>query len=52
MDDDYPWPCDLRIAHGPHENPVVNGETVIVGETTCPGVAAHPNTMIGRAPKE
>lgn len=29
----YAWPCDLRIAHGRHDD--------------CPGVPAHPDTMIG-----
>lgn len=31
--EDYEWPCERRVAHGPH------------GE--CPGVKAHPNTQIG-----
>ncbi len=30
---EFEWPCDLRIAHGPHGD--------------CPGVKAHPATMIG-----
>lgn len=31
----FEWPCDRREAHGPHDG--------------CPGVKAHPNTMIGGA---
>lgn len=37
---EYEWPCDKRKPHGEHEVP----------EGTCPGVRAHPNTMIGREP--
>ena len=33
--DRFEWPCDLRIAHGGHDD--------------CPGVSAHPLTMIGGA---
>lgn len=29
----FRWPCERRTAHGPHDG--------------CPGVAAHPLTMIG-----
>lgn len=32
---EFKWPCDRRVAHKPHGN--------------CPGVKAHPNTMIGKA---
>ena len=31
---EFDWPCELRIAHGPHAG--------------CGGVKAHPSTMIGR----
>jgi hypothetical protein len=34
-DDHFQWPCGRRVAHGPHGK--------------CPGVKAHPNTMIGRS---
>lgn len=50
------WPCDRRDAHGPHPAPVLHGcppegaaavwPTEPPGE--CPGVRAHPGTMIGR----
>ena len=49
---DYNWPCDLRIAHGPHD--IRNerlSDVLAPGDLPfrkCPGVQAHPNTMIGR----
>jgi hypothetical protein len=49
---DFDWPCDLRVAHGPHE---VEIEGIMLPTVPpkpmmreCPGVKAHPNTMIGR----
>lgn len=39
---EFVWPCDKRIAHGPHKIETKSGWY------TCPGVRAHPNTMIGR----
>ena len=35
---EFEWPCDRRVAHGPH--------------LTCPGVDAHPLTMAGGSYKE
>lgn len=46
------WPCDKRVAHGPH--PVWVRDTVSPDpkamrvERDCQGVKAHPDTMIGR----
>lgn len=56
----FKWPCDRREAHGPHERrctgfddgkpgkpkvyPTGDGMTY---EKDCPGVSAHPATMIG-----
>lgn len=44
---DFQWPCDLRIAHGPHPIRYYSLSTRKVKERECPGVRAHPNTMIG-----
>lgn len=44
---EFDWPCDLRIAHGPHV--IVTSEGVRRSRIKkCPGVRAHPDTMIGR----
>lgn len=59
------WPCERRDAHGPHKrtwvgvkggisgNPKVYlmGDGSVTTEQLCPGVRAHPNTMIGRGGK-
>lgn len=53
--DDFEWPCEKRTAHGPHL--VECGEESTCGldifdcddDHNCPGVKAHPDTMIGRA---
>ena len=58
----FEWPCDPRIAHGPHSlrnlkmdvAPPPPGSSVpvlrgVLGEVDCPGVKAHPATMIGGA---
>lgn len=49
------WPCDRRDAHGPHHvterESAGDGVTQVYepcGEFDCPGVQAHPATMIGR----
>lgn len=49
----FDWPCDRHEAHGPH--PVYCPEHgpeglawVCDGTQECPGVNAHPLTMIGR----
>lgn len=44
----FDWPCDRRDAHGPH----TVREQMLTGpnefeERECPGVKAHPTTMIG-----
>lgn len=52
----FEWPCDLRVAHGPH---TITDTTRLKqmfrreGFGTplrfdCPGVRAHPDVMIGR----
>lgn len=48
VETEWEWPCDKHRAHGAHENPIVNGEMVISGNTICPGVKAHPLTQIGK----
>lgn len=35
----FEWPCHRRDAHGPHDRAWID---------PCPGVKAHPATMIGR----
>lgn len=49
---EFEWPCDKRIAHGPHDRTPLDGYYVggngITTEKRCPGVKAHPDTMIGR----
>jgi hypothetical protein len=48
--EEFDWPCDRREAHHPHE---------VIDQTgpqdwdrwECPGVGAHPLTMIGGAYK-
>lgn len=44
------WPCDKRVAHGPHYIDAVYVDRRKVEGTGywCQGVKAHPNTMIGR----
>ena len=42
--DEFEWPCYKRHAHGPHE---VEAETDDDWNWDCPGVKAHPATMIG-----
>lgn len=43
---EFEWPCDKRRAHGPHE--VVERTGPQDWELSeCPGVLAHPATMIG-----
>jgi hypothetical protein len=46
---EFKWPCDLRIAHGPHkvEISLLTGPGAFE-EYDCPGVKAHPDTMIGK----
>lgn len=48
----FEWPCDKRRAHGPHDpvpcaihspNPALRCRDCFM----CPGVKAHPATMIG-----
>ena len=51
------WPCDRRDAHGPHyrqpggDQPESDLKTYLARQDprVCPGVKAHPNTMIGRS---
>ncbi len=50
---DFKWPCDRRVAHGPHAVPCSQHGTRYTlcdfdCDIECPGVKAHPNTMIGR----
>lgn len=53
---EFPWPCDRRDAHAPHED--LNAAEMTVAairaamarpadEPACPGVEAHPSTMAG-----
>ena len=42
MPEKFKWPCNRRIAHGPH---IIEEGTKY--EKSCPGVLAHPATMIG-----
>ncbi len=54
MDTDFEWPCHRHYAHGPHTfRPYGDKPRGMVypgsnRERECPGVKAHPNTMIGR----
>ena len=57
----FKWPCARRDAHGPHRTskpvmePSVNGHLPVmrdIEEYDCPGVKAHPATMIGGGYKE
>lgn len=43
----YDWPCHLRIAHGPH-TVIEQTAPQDFEQYPCPGVAAHPDTMIGQ----
>lgn len=66
--EEFEWPCDRRVAHGPHliewidteaahdcdgteESCVANCPVPIPVHQNfdCPGVLAHPATMIGGA---
>lgn len=49
------WPCDLRVLHDEHEvqwaqrhSEGTSTATTERGSYTCPGVKAHPSTMIGK----
>lgn len=58
----FEWPCHKRRSHGPHKRTKVgdihrdggwypvydNGQGVKTEDGDCPGVKAHPATMIGR----
>lgn len=53
---EFGWPCDLRTAHGPHvlvteEIHDASGRLLATRAEDCPGVGAHPDTMIGRVAK-
>ena len=45
----FRWPCERRVAHGPHPVPCDQCAEEGHGQcpNTCPGVGAHPLTMIG-----
>lgn len=47
----YQWPCALRTAHGPHRptQATLTDRQIAEHGGNCPGVGAHPATMIGRA---
>jgi len=47
--DEFGWPCDRRDAHGPHKIDRYDAVDEVAWVFDCPGVAAHPATMIGRA---
>lgn len=55
---EFQWPCEKRTAHEAHpiygEMVLQTGDgkehPIVVGQ--CPGVKAHPNTMIGRQVSE
>lgn len=64
---EFEWPCDRRDAHGPHRIEWTASEHGCDGTPEscasicpipvqavydCPGVKAHPDTMIGRPAKE
>lgn len=45
----FQWPCSKREAHGPHQ--IERRDWAVEGDlwkVSCPGVRAHPDTMIGR----
>jgi hypothetical protein len=57
-DGNFDWPCSKRRAHGPHlkecHNHVGGVSNYVRGKqcpncVVCPGVKAHPATMIGGA---
>ncbi len=48
MDTDFEWPCNKHYAHGPHTVQPPKAPDRFVPTRDCPGVKAHPNTMIGR----
>lgn len=59
MDEKFEWPCRERRgeAHGPHEGTAYLDDmpdgSLRVAQINCPGVKAHPATMIGgRRPEE
>jgi hypothetical protein len=59
VSDEFEWPCDRRDAHGEHEvgvrQRVAEGMSAAHTERItliCPGVLAHPATMIGGNYKE
>lgn len=41
---EFEWPCHKRTAHGPHEVWATDFDAT---DYKCPGVPAHPDTMIG-----
>lgn len=45
----FRWPCERRYAHGPHPTPCDQCAEEGHGQcpNACPGVGAHPLTMIG-----
>lgn len=49
----FKWPCNKRTAHGPHQAPctfdICPDQVLDCEDDThpCPGVKAHPATMIG-----
>lgn len=53
--DEFDWPCDRREAHGPHPvdcqilsyGPGIHDHSGSCEPADCPGVLAHPATMIG-----
>lgn len=42
------WPCWRRDAHHGHDLTLTADEHPITDRLWCPGVPAHPATMIGR----
>lgn len=47
-EEEFEWPCDREYAHGPHslrEPRTLSTQDIGLD---CPGVKAHPNTMIGK----
>ena len=48
MPEEFTWPCDKRKAHGPHKHDCGECRSLdCEGCVDCPGVKAHPHTMIG-----
>lgn len=53
---EFNWPCNKREAHGPHRAKVENPSVMLPTNPPkksyqfidCPGVKAHPKTMIGK----